>query len=430
MMKTQKMKMIMNSIIKLKTHKGEIIMIVNKENLMKIIEDVEACAFSYVRGNKKYLTNNGDVIHIVGFVYEPIYEYFDTSYELYLNDTLLYELNGSNGIEKISGVFKNEDEAISFLENYFKEREVEVSDKNPIPNEEKIVKVFKDIDSTVLITKAPNDKYFNYYYDLQNSDHHTSNAGSFNTLEEAEDMVYKHRPNVKEIKIKNEEEKTMNNLNVKVEFKEVNKENSNLKGFADITLAGVTVKNVAIKEIQTKKGTLITFDAPNIDKYEDKEGAMHYIKSVTFNEDKQGLMTEIRKAIIEAINSTETNEYGKKVVTHETKIEYDKDFVKSYVRPLTFENNPYLKAQSKVYVGGVLSINNVNLAQGVSKDGKDFEAINFPETKVEKDGNTSYKPLVYADKELMPKIKDSVISEYNKEQEQNKSEEESEEDEI
>ena len=264
---------------------------------------------------------------------------------------------------------------------------------------------------------------YEYYMKDSNIDKDDENS-------EAEDMVYKHRPNVKEIKIKNEEEKTMNNLNVKVEFKEVNKENSNLKGFADITLAGVTVKNVAIKEIQTKKGTLITFDAPNIDKYEDKEGAMHYIKSVTFNEDKQGLMTEIRKAIIEAINSTETNEYGKKVVTHETKIEYDKDFVKSYVRPLTFENNPYLKAQSKVYVGGVLSINNVNLAQGVSKDGKDFEAINFPETKVEKDGNTSYKPLVYADKELMPKIKDSVISEYNKEQEQNKSEEESEEDEI
>ena len=102
---------------------------------------------------------------------------------------------------------------------------------NPIPNDEEIIKVFKDNDSTVLITKTPNDKYFNYYYDLQNSEHYTSNAGSFETLNEAEKMVYKHRPNVKEIKIeKNEEETNMDKLNIKVELRKINKEDSNLKG--------------------------------------------------------------------------------------------------------------------------------------------------------------------------------------------------------
>ena len=403
-------------------------MIVNKENLMKIIEDVKASAWSYTNENEKYLTNNGDVISIIGFIYEPIHEFFEPTYKLSLNGTLLYELNGGNGEDYISGIFKSEDEALAFLENYFKNREVEVSEMNPIPNDEEIIKVFKDNDSTVLITKTPNDKYFNYYYDLQNSEHYTSNAGSFETLNEAEKMVYKHRPNVKEIKIeKNEEETNMDKLNIKVELRKINKEDSNLKGFADITLAGVTIKDVAVKEIPTKEGKIIAFDMPNIDKYQDKEGNMKYIKCVTLNSKKDNLIPEMRKALLEALKSNETNEYGKTVINHKTNIDFDKDYVKSYIRPLSFENNPYIKATGRVLVGGVLALNNVRLNEGVSKEGNEFQSISVPEKKI----NQDYKPLIYLDKDLREKIKDNLVSEYNKEtKEEETNNEETEEDEL
>lgn len=407
-------------------------MIVNKENLMKIIEDVKASAWSYTDDNKRYLTNNGDIISIIGFVYEPLYEYFDTSYELYLNDTLLYELNGSNGEERISGIFRNEDEALTFLENYFKNREVEVSEINPIQVEnlnKKIIKVFKDNDSMAMIIEAPNGKFFNYYYDnSQDLEHYTSNAGSFESIEEAEQMIYKHRPNfLKEKKENYEEETNMDKLNIKVELRKINKEDSNLKGFADITIAGVTIKDIAVKEIPTKEGKIIAFDMPNIDKYQDKEGNMKYIKSVSLNSKKDNLIPEIRKALLEALTSNETNEYGKTVINHETNIEYDKDYIKSYIRPLSFENNPYIKATGRVLVGGVLALNNVRLNEGISKEGNEFQSISVPEKKIEQE----YKPLIYLDKDLREKIKDNLVSEYNKEtKEQETNNEESEEDEI
>ncbi|MBS5863339.1 MAG: hypothetical protein KIC54_01455 [Clostridium sp.] len=219
----------------------------------------------------------------------------------------------------------------------------------------------------------------------------------------------------------------MDKLNIKVELKKINKEDSNLKGFADITLAGVTIKDVAVKEIPTKEGTIVAFDTPNIDKYQDKEGNMKYIKSVSINTKKDNLIPEIRKALLEALTSNETNEYGKTVINHETNIEYDKDYVKSYIRPLSFENNPYIKATGRILVGGVLALNNVRLNEGVSKEGNEFQSISVPEKKIDQE----YKPLVYLDKDLRDKIKDNLVSEYNKEtKEQEANNEEAEEDEI
>lgn len=300
------------------------------------------------------------MISIIGFVYDPIHELFEPTYKLSLNGTLLYELNGGNGEDYISGTFKNEDETFAFLENYFRNREVEVSEINPIPE-------------------------------------------------------------------KNKTQINMDKLNIKVELRKINKEDSNLKGFADITLAGVTIKDVAVKKIPTKGGKIVAFDMPNIDKYQDKEGNMKYIKSVSLNSKKDNLIPEIRKALLEALTSNETNEYGKTVINHETYIEYDKDYVKSYIRPLSFENNPYIKATSRVLVGGVLALNNVRLNEGVSKEGNEFQSISVPEKKIEQD----YKPLVYLDKDLREKIKDNLVTEYNKEtKEQEANNEETEEDEI
>lgn len=298
-----------------------------------------------------------------------------------------------------------------------------------LKNQEKVIKVFKDNDSMAIIIQAPNLKFFNYYYDnSQDLEHYTSNAGAFETLEEAEKMLYKHRPNLKELKeIENMEENNMDKLNIKVELKKINKEDSNLKGFADITLAGVTIKDIAVKEIPTDKGTIVTFSIPNIDKYEDKEGNMKYIKSVSLNNKQDNLISEIRKALQKALTSNEINEYGRNVVNYETNIEYDKNYIKSYIKPLSFENNPYIKATGRVLVGGILALNNVRLNEGISKEGNEFQSISVPEKKV----NQEYKPLVYLDKNLREKIKDNLFSEYNKETKENQNEvEEPEEDEI
>lgn len=230
-----------------------------------------------------------------------------------------------------------------------------------------------------------------------------------------------------DLQIDEREETNMDKLNINVELRKINKEDSNLKGFADITLAGVTIKDVAVKEISTKEGKIVAFDMPNIDKYQDKEGNMKYIKSVSLNSKKDNLIPEIRKALLEALTSNETNEYGKTVINHETNIEYDKDYVKSYIRPLSFENNPYIKATSRVLVGGVLALNNVRLNEGISKEGNEFQSISVPEKKIEQE----YKPLIYLDKDLREKIKDNLVTEYNKEtKEQEANNEETEEDEL
>ena len=187
------------------------------------------------------------------------------------------------------------------------------------------------------------------------------------------------------------------------------------------------IKEDLTREIPTKEGKIVPFDMPNIDKYKDKEGNMKYIKSVSLNSKKDNLIPEIRKALLEALISNETNEYGKTVIEHKTNIDYDKDYVKSYIRPLSFENNPYIKATGRVLVGGVLALNNVRLNEGISKEGNEFQSISVPEKKIEQE----YKPLIYLDKDLREKIKDNLVSEYNKEtKEQEENNEETEEDEI
>lgn len=447
-------------------------MIVNKVNLNKIIEDVKASAWSYTDENEKYLTNNGDVISIIGFVYEPIHEFFEPTYKLSLNGTLLYELNGGNGEDYISGIFKSEDEALAFLENYFKNREVEVSEMNPLPEENTASNIYNQIikctlensfqtypDSYILLSTNNNlDSELNI--DLKglcfNTDYEIKNITKICAIKNLNELYDFCRDNNIEIDKENitnsgllvganreyvilndlqideknrnfEEDINMDKLNIKVELRKINKEDSNLKGFADITLAGVTIKDVAVKEIPTKEGKIIAFDMPNIDKYQDKEGNMKYIKCVTLNSKKDNLIPEMRKALLEALKSNETNEYGKTLINHKTNIDFDKDYVKSYIRPLSFENNPYIKATGRVLVGGVLALNNVRLNEGVSKEGNEFQSISVPEKKI----NQDYKPLIYLDKDLREKIKDNLVSEYNKEtKEEETNNEETEEDEL
>lgn len=65
---------------------------------------------------------------------------------------------------------------------------------------DEIVKKFVAPDNLgVEIIKAPNGRYFNRYYSDINDEHYNSTAGPFDSLEDAEKMVHKHRPTVKEV---------------------------------------------------------------------------------------------------------------------------------------------------------------------------------------------------------------------------------------
>lgn len=70
-----------------------------------------------------------------------------------------------------------------------------------------VVKVFKSDDGlAVKIIKAPNGKFFNEYYSDINDAHYSGTSGPFKSVKDAEKMVHKHRPTVKEINITESEE--------------------------------------------------------------------------------------------------------------------------------------------------------------------------------------------------------------------------------
>lgn len=70
--------------------------------------------------------------------------------------------------------------------------------ENKSLNEEKVIATYNDNDNMVKTIKADNGKYFNYYFDdKEDKEHWSSNAGPYKTPEEADEMVKKHRPEVK-----------------------------------------------------------------------------------------------------------------------------------------------------------------------------------------------------------------------------------------
>ena len=85
------------------------------------------------------------------------------------------------------------------------EDDIEVNNKKIVvkddlaESEKEVIKSFKDDKEglRVDVVKAPNGKFFNYYYS-SDKDHWDSNAGPFTSADEAIKMAKKHRPTVKE----------------------------------------------------------------------------------------------------------------------------------------------------------------------------------------------------------------------------------------
>lgn len=214
-------------------------------------------------------------------------------------------------------------------------------------------------------------------------------------------------------------------LKIKAEIRKVEKEGSNLKGFADLTIAGIVIKDVAVKEMDSKEGKYFVFEMPLANKYENSKGEMVYIHTADLSckdsEQEKNLIKEVRKVITNAMLSEKPNEYGRYVAEKEAGIEYDKDFVLSYANPINADNYPSLRAIGTVYVGGVLRLNQVRLTEYFDQEkNADYFNVNFSSKKFEKEEagtvKVEYKEEVFPiEPGLRKKIASSMQEAYIKE---------------
>lgn len=231
--------------------------------------------------------------------------------------------------------------------------------------------------------------------------------------------------------IKNETEENLNlggnfkmskNLKIKVELRKAESEkNPELRGFADVTMGGFVIRDVAVKEKETEKGPIVNFDMPNARKYQTEEGKTQYISAVEIaNKDdniKSNIIREVRKALTDALAQTEANEYGRFVSERETTINFDEEHITSFVKPVETEKDESLKGFATVYIGGVLKLNDIAVREFQnSETGETFNAIQMPQKAVEKDGETTYKDKVFPiETGLRGKLKESIMNAYTEE---------------
>lgn len=209
-------------------------------------------------------------------------------------------------------------------------------------------------------------------------------------------------------------------LKIKADFREAKSEkNPELRGFADLALGGYVIKGVAVKERTTDKGTIINFDLPQR-KYE-QDGEVKYAKEVEIsNKDEKiekSIVREIRLALKDAMAQENVNEYGKKSVERTTNIPYSPDYVSAFAKSATSEKQPELRGFADIYVGGILKINDIAIKEFQNKETKEtFDTIQFPQMKVVKGEETTYKDRVYPIVNgLRSKIQSTVVESLNKE---------------
>ncbi len=256
--------------------------------------------------------------------------------------------------------------------------------------------------------------------------------------------------NLNKNKINKNESEEKKIMKIKVEVKEERSEkDEKLRGFADLTLGDVVIKGVAVKEFESKENegeTYFGFQMPTSRSYEkEKEDGTKekvFIPAITLKgkeeKDTKELVKNIRDCITQAITSSETNEHGKKVVEGEIDLDYDKDKIIAYARPIESENRPNLKASASVYLGNIVKINDVLLTEGTKENGEKFSGISFPTAKpYEKTLEDGTKEKVYPEKvftigegmrnAIKEKIEESyleILEKQSKEEEQKQEEEE------
>ena len=97
-------------------------------NIGKILSQLESNAW-YGGDTTAWLLTDKDFIELSGYTYEPTYECFSTAHSIRFNDELLF-YKGSHNVEAYhneeytTGKFKTSEEAVNYLEEYLRDKEV------------------------------------------------------------------------------------------------------------------------------------------------------------------------------------------------------------------------------------------------------------------------------------------------------------------
>ena len=238
-------------------------------------------------------------------------------------------------------------------------------------------------------------------------------------------------------KIESEENKIMK---IRAEVREIKSEkDSKLRGFANLTIGDVVIKDVVVKEFESKfnEGAIYYgFQMPTSRSYEKEDGTKVYIPAVelksTNEEDTKKLVKEVRDLITQALDVSETNEYGKKVCEGEIEFDYDKDKIRTYVEPKISDKNPNLRAFATAYIGNIVKINDIAMSEIQNKEtGDKFNIITFPSKTREIEGETKFEEKVFTIGEGMKKsLVKSIEENLKKELEQQIQEEPDEEENL
>ena len=192
----------------------------------------------------------------------------------------------------------------------------------------------------------------------------------------------------------------MEKLVLKVNLRKVNSEKTpEIKGFADLTIGDVVVRDVAVKVRDTSDGQKLIFDMPLSRTYETNEGEKRYVKAVelysTDEKIRESLVYDIKTVLSEALEKKEANEFNRYTAELITDIEYDNGRINSKVYPVETNDNS-LRGFSNLLYGNIIKFNDIVVKEFVrQEDGKPFIAIQFPQKTIEKENKKEYIDKVF-----------------------------------
>ncbi|MBR0491426.1 MAG: hypothetical protein IJJ82_05210 [Clostridia bacterium] len=192
----------------------------------------------------------------------------------------------------------------------------------------------------------------------------------------------------------------MEKLVLKVNLRKVNSEKTpEIKGFADLTIGDVVVRDVAVKVRDTSDGQKLIFDMPLSRTYETNEGEKRYVKAVelysTDEKIRESLVYDIKTVLSEALEKKEANEFNRYTAELITDIEYDNGRINSKVYPVETNDNS-LRGFSNLLYGNIIKFNDIVVKEFVrQEDGKPFIAIQFPQKTIEKENEKEYIDKVF-----------------------------------
>lgn len=202
----------------------------------------------------------------------------------------------------------------------------------------------------------------------------------------------------------------------------------NLKALGSVQIGGIVIDNVRVVEREyendgeKRTGTFVDFPQH---KGKDKDGQDKWTPIASFgNSQNEESGEKIKKAVISIVLEAYKTQEKTARIEKETDIEYDKDKVNAYIRPVDSEK---IKGAGSIYYGNILTINPVFLKEVVNKETQ--EKSLFMNLKQRKDKENNYKDIVYpVEKGLRAKFNEVCINSYNKnleiKQEQGKEEKE------